>query len=71
MKAKDLLAVLLREPLGYAIVRQKGSHRFLEAPGRPRVLFSFHDGATVPPGLVRKVLVGTVGLSSEDALKLL
>ena len=71
IKAKALLAVLLREPLGYEIVRQKGSHRHLEAKGRPRVLFSFHDNATVAPGLVRKILVGTVGLSAEEALKLL
>jgi hypothetical protein len=35
MKARDLLAVLMREPLAYEIVRQRGSHRRLSAPGRP------------------------------------
>lgn len=71
MKAKDLLAVLMREPLGYRIVRQKGSHRHLEATGRGRVLFSHHDGATVPPGLVRKILTKDAGLSADEALELL
>lgn len=71
MPAKQLLAVLQREPLGYTVERQRGSHRHLLAEGRPPVLFSFHDRATVPPGLVRKILVKTVGLTAEDALKLL
>jgi predicted RNA binding protein YcfA (HicA-like mRNA interferase family) len=71
MKAAALLAVLQREPLGYEIVRQKGSHRHLRAKGRPPVLFSFHDGATVAPGLVRKILVGTVGLTEDEARSLL
>jgi len=44
MKANDLLAVLLREPLVYSIVRQSGSHRFLRSPGRPQILFSYHGG---------------------------
>jgi predicted RNA binding protein YcfA (HicA-like mRNA interferase family) len=71
MKAKALLAVLIREPLCYRTVRQRGSHRRLEAPGRPPLLFSFHDGATVPPGLVKKVLVKDVGLTDDEAIDLL
>lgn len=71
MKAQDLLAILSREPLGYRILRQRGSHRHLASQGRPRVLFSYHDGATVPPGVVRKILVGTVGLDEAEALRLL
>ena len=35
------------------------------------MLFSFHDRATVPPGLVRKILVKTVGLTPEEAMRLL
>jgi len=35
MKAKRLLAVLERAPLNYRVSRQSGSHRRLEAPGRP------------------------------------
>jgi predicted RNA binding protein YcfA (HicA-like mRNA interferase family) len=71
MKARQLLAVLQREPLGYKIVRQRGSHHRLAAPGRPSFTFAFHDGDTVAPGLVRSVLVGDVGLEEDEALDLL
>jgi predicted RNA binding protein YcfA (HicA-like mRNA interferase family) len=71
MKAKDLLAVLMREPLSYEIARQRGSHRRLKSPGRPSLTFAFHDGATVSPGLVRKVLCRDVGLSEQEALDVL
>lgn len=44
MKARALLRVLMREPLSYRIVRQRGSHRRLEsAMGFPPLLFAFHD----------------------------
>lgn len=71
MKVKCLLAVLEREPLSYRVSRQSGSHRRMEAPGRPPLTFAFHDGATVPPGLVRKVLVKDIGLAEDEARKLL
>jgi predicted RNA binding protein YcfA (HicA-like mRNA interferase family) len=71
MKADALLAVLRRKPLGYEIVRQKGSHRMLESDGRLPVLFSFHSGATVPPGVVRKILVERAGLDEDEALRVL
>lgn len=71
MKARDLLAVLMREPLGYKIVRQRGSHRRLAAPGRPSITFAFHDRATVAPGAVRKILCKDIGLGADEALKLL
>lgn len=70
MKADDLLAVLLREPLAYTIVRRSGSHRTLKSEGRPRVLFSYHPGVTVSPGVVRQILVKTVGLDEGAALDL-
>jgi predicted RNA binding protein YcfA (HicA-like mRNA interferase family) len=71
MKAKRLLAVLERKPLGYRVVRQSGSHRRMEAPGWPPLTFAFHDKATIPPGLVRKILTRDVGLAEDEALKLL
>lgn len=71
VKADDLLAVLTRAPLNYEMVRRNGSHRVLRSPDRPQVLFSYHQGATIAPGVVRKILVGTVGLSEEEALQLL
>jgi predicted RNA binding protein YcfA (HicA-like mRNA interferase family) len=63
--------MLEREPLGYRVVRQSGSHRRLEASGRPPLTFAFHDNATVPPGLVRKILVRDIGLADVEARKLL
>ena len=71
MKARELLAILVREPLNYEVVRQRGSHRRLKAPGRPPITISFHDRATVAPGVVKKVLGRDVGLGEEEALKLL
>lgn len=71
LKASALLAVLKREPLGYAVERQHGSHRRLTAHGRPPLTFAFHDGATIAPGLVRKILVKDVGLDVDEALDLL
>jgi predicted RNA binding protein YcfA (HicA-like mRNA interferase family) len=71
MKAKQLLAILEAKPLGYRVVRQKGSHRRLKAPGRPPITFSFHDKATVSAVGVRRVLTGEAGLSEEEAWELL
>jgi predicted RNA binding protein YcfA (HicA-like mRNA interferase family) len=72
LKARKLLAVLKREPLGYKIARQKGSHRKMKSRnGYPALTFSWHDGATIGPGLVEKTLVEDVGLDRADALNLL
>lgn len=71
IKAKRLLAILEREPLGYRVLRQSGSHRRMEAPGRPPLTFAFHDKATVPGGLVRKILTRDIGLAQDEARKLL
>jgi predicted RNA binding protein YcfA (HicA-like mRNA interferase family) len=71
MKSKRLLAVLERQPLGYVVVRRSGSHRRMESPHRPPLTFAFHDGATIPAGLVRKILIKDVGLDEEEARKLL
>jgi predicted RNA binding protein YcfA (HicA-like mRNA interferase family) len=73
LKARQALALLQREPLGYRIVRTKGSHRKLESdrPGAKPIGFSFHDKATVPSGVLRKWLMDYAGLSEEDAKDLL
>lgn len=71
MKAKELLAVLERKPLGYRVRRQSGSHRRMRSPGYPPLTFAFHHSATIPPGLVRKILVHDVGLAEDEARKLL
>lgn len=65
------MAVLERQPLGYEVVRQSGSHRRMQSSDHPPLTFAFHDGATIPAGLVRKILVKDVGLDEEEAWKLL
>jgi len=67
LKAQQLLRILIRKPLGYRVARQKGSHRWLEADGRPPINFAWHDGATVPPGAVRALLMAKIGLTEEEA----
>jgi predicted RNA binding protein YcfA (HicA-like mRNA interferase family) len=71
MKAKRLLAVLERKPLEYRVVRRAGSHRRMVSPVHPPLTFAFHDKETIPSGLVRKILIGEVGLAEDDARKLL
>jgi predicted RNA binding protein YcfA (HicA-like mRNA interferase family) len=71
LKARRLLAILMREPLNYRVVRRTGSQRTLRAPGRPQVLFAWHDRAEVTPRDVRKVLVKDIGLAEADARDLL
>lgn len=64
--------MLARDPLSYVVVRQRGSHRQLRsATGYPPLTFAFHDSATIPPGLVRKILTRDIGLSEEEARDLL
>lgn len=67
LKAQKLLRALTREPLGYRVVTQRGSHRKLEAEGRPNINFAWHDGATVAPSQVKKLLVTKIGLTEEEA----
>jgi len=71
MKARRLLAILMREPLNYRVVRQTGSHRILRAPRHPRILFAFHDRQTVRSYTVRDILCRQVGLEPERARELL
>ncbi len=72
LKAQKLLRVLLREPLGYEIVSQNGSHRKLESKnGYPNLGFSFHDGVKVPGGAAKKILVKDVRLDENEARELL
>jgi predicted RNA binding protein YcfA (HicA-like mRNA interferase family) len=72
LKAKDLFAILGRQPLAYRVVRQSGSHRRLESPnGYPPLTFAFHDDTTIPRGAVKKILCKDVGLTEAEALALI
>ncbi|MGH3200183.1 MAG: type II toxin-antitoxin system HicA family toxin [Streptosporangiaceae bacterium] len=52
-----------------AVVRRRGSHRRLAAKGRPTLTFAFHDGVSLSPGVVRDILLKQVGLSHDEALR--
>jgi hypothetical protein len=43
----------------------------MESPDYPPLTLAFHDRATIPGGLVRKILVRDVGLAEGKARKLL
>jgi len=43
----------------------------MEAPGHPPLTFAFHDKATIPAGIVRKIFLRDVGLAEDEARKLL
>ncbi len=71
LKANRMLRVLTSEPLAYHVTRRRGSHRVLESTrGYPKLVFSFHERVTLAPGVVRKILVGDVGLTEDEALRL-
>ena len=70
MRWPRLKRILERAPLSYRITAQEGSHRTLEALGRPTLHLSFHDAQELPGGLVRKILVKDVGLTEDEARKL-
>jgi predicted RNA binding protein YcfA (HicA-like mRNA interferase family) len=72
--ARELRRVLERHPLTYRVDHEtSGSHIVLISEnGYPRrLVWAFHDGQTLPPGLVRNILKKQVGLSDEEALALL
>jgi predicted RNA binding protein YcfA (HicA-like mRNA interferase family) len=70
LKAQRLLSILQAKPLGYRVARQSGSHRRMTSADYPPITFAFHDGATIPGGMVRKILVDQVGLDEADARRL-
>lgn len=70
LKAKEMCRLLERE-LGYVTVRQEGSHRKMSSPGRPDILFAFHDSVSIPPHRIKGILVKDVGLSLADAEKVI
>lgn len=63
MKPAEIRAMLLRA--GYRVVRQRGSHARLEAPGRPALTLALHS-TELPPGLVKKILLRDAGLTLEE-----
>lgn len=66
LKPREVVALL--EGLGFADVRQKGSHKqFRHADGRGTTV-PFHAGRDISPTLLRKI-AKDIGLTAEQLLK--
>ncbi|MCC7119167.1 MAG: type II toxin-antitoxin system HicA family toxin [Anaerolineales bacterium] len=63
VKARQLLAALLR--IGWTVKRQTGSHKILERPNWPDVVFAFHDNEEIGPRMLARVAKVT-GLKPDD-----
>jgi predicted RNA binding protein YcfA (HicA-like mRNA interferase family) len=61
--ARRVLAVLQR--IGWSIKCTSGSHRVLERPGYPDLVFAFHDGEEIGPAMLTRVAKHS-GLRPED-----
>jgi predicted RNA binding protein YcfA (HicA-like mRNA interferase family) len=62
-KAGTVLRGLYR--IGWALKRQKASHRTLMRQGWPDYVFAFHDGAEIGPRMLARIAKHT-GLRPED-----
>jgi predicted RNA binding protein YcfA (HicA-like mRNA interferase family) len=62
-RARRVLAALLR--IGWTIKRTTGSHRVLERPGWPDVVFAFHDRDEIGPRMLVRIARST-GLTPDD-----
>ncbi len=62
-RARLVLAALIR--IGWVIKRQTGSHKVLARPGRPDMVFAFHDGEEIGPRMLARVAKQS-GLRPED-----
>lgn len=71
LQAPRLLRILCRKPLEYRIVAQSGSHRKLESDEYPNINFAWHDNQEIPPGQIRRLLCGRVGLTEKEAISVI
>ncbi|MBI5838528.1 MAG: type II toxin-antitoxin system HicA family toxin [Chloroflexi bacterium] len=63
VKARRLFAAL--QKIGWRVKRQTGSHKILERPGWPDVVFAFHDNDEIGPKMLARMAKVT-GLKPED-----
>jgi len=66
-----MLRVLMREPLNYSILRQRGSHCILVSSHFPRILYSYHDGVELSGSEVRALLMNQIGLTYTAAMEVI
>jgi predicted RNA binding protein YcfA (HicA-like mRNA interferase family) len=62
-RSRAVFAALGR--IGWRVKRRKGSHRILQRPGWPDVVFAFHDGEEIGPRMLARIAKHT-GLKPED-----
>jgi predicted RNA binding protein YcfA (HicA-like mRNA interferase family) len=62
-RARRVLAAL--ERIGWRVKRTTGSHRVLERPGWPDIVFAFHDGEEIGPRMLARIGRQT-GLTPDD-----
>jgi predicted RNA binding protein YcfA (HicA-like mRNA interferase family) len=70
MRWRDMYRLLAREPLNYREARRAGSHRWLVSDGYPPLILGGHESETCSPNAVRKILMIQVGLTEEEARRL-
>ena len=63
VKARRLLAALLQ--IGWRVKRQTGSHKILERPDWPDIVFAFHDNEEIGPRMLARI-ARKVGLTRFD-----
>jgi predicted RNA binding protein YcfA (HicA-like mRNA interferase family) len=62
-KVQRVLGALLRT--GWTVKRQTGSHRVLQRPGSPDIVFAFHDREEIGPRMLARIARQT-GLKPDD-----
>ncbi|MGQ9515519.1 MAG: type II toxin-antitoxin system HicA family toxin [Thermoproteota archaeon] len=68
LAAKEVIKVLVK--VGFAVVRQRGSHVFLKHPDGRATVVPMHPGEEIGRGLLSKI-VRDAKLTRENFLKLL
>jgi len=66
LKPGEIVAIL--EKLGFAQVRQKGSHKQYRHPDGRATTVSFHPGRDISPILLR-IIASDIGLTIEEFLE--
>jgi predicted RNA binding protein YcfA (HicA-like mRNA interferase family) len=54
LRGREVIAALRRG--GFAVLRIKGSHHFMQHPDGRRTVVPVHAGETIGPGLLSKIL---------------
>ena len=54
LRGREVIAALRRA--GFAVLRIKGSHHFMQHPDGRRTVVPVHAGETIGPGLLGKIL---------------